>query len=107
MINHVTTEAAEMEALQSTTRSLKEAFAPPDEELQELKAGKRLLSSQDILKTCLSLPLRDCYLFQVITVASEQIRNCYRFSSTLLYVMNEMSSFIFCVVIQIMEKPPN
>ena len=42
MINHVTTEAAEMEALQLTTRSLKEAFAPPDEELQELRTGKRL-----------------------------------------------------------------
>jgi len=37
MIDHVTTEAAEMEAFQSTTRSLKEAFAPPDEELQELE----------------------------------------------------------------------
>ena len=48
MIDHVTTEAAEMEAFQSTSRSLKEAFAPLDEELQELRTGNRLLSSQDI-----------------------------------------------------------
>ena len=37
MIDHVTTEAAEMEAFQSTTRSMQEAFSAPDDQFRELK----------------------------------------------------------------------
>ena len=37
IISHVTTEAAEMEEFQSTTRSMQEAFSAPDDQLRELE----------------------------------------------------------------------
>ena len=48
MIDHVTTEAAEMEAFQTTTRSLQEAFGSPDGQLQELE---RLYGNTDTDKS--------------------------------------------------------
>ena len=37
MIDHVTSEAAEMEAFQSATRSMQDAFSSPDDQLLELQ----------------------------------------------------------------------